>query len=193
VSELYEVKLARSILQIKKAVPTRHFPSTSRDSEFIQYADDYIEILAAVNTKALRITIYKPLTTGESNPIIMIDDEGTCYRSHGEVSSFKVYAEKLLGLPRRTFFSEWAKDQEKKILELIPEQKKLSTYAVAIYNAKTEQVKAHVVYGYTPAEAVQVSVSGNRKNLDPEATVEGCITYYWESQQLLFSEPIEIN
>lgn len=115
---VYEEELARQVLEkfSSRTVDTCFYPSTSKDQEFVKYEDDQIGIVAAKNTKAMCITIFPPLTDARSNPITFIDDEGRCYRNHGERSSFNLYVENLLGLQRKTFFNSWAKDREEKIL-----------------------------------------------------------------------------
>jgi hypothetical protein len=116
---VYEEQLARLILEKFPTEKELYYPSISKDNEFIKYEDSQISIVAAVNTKALCITIYPPLTEAQSNPITFIDDEGKCYRNHGERTSFNLYAENLLGLPRKTFFNEWSKEKEERILDTL--------------------------------------------------------------------------
>jgi len=92
----YEIQLAREILATQKVIYTSYIPIDSDDKRFVQYKDDYIKIIAGERTKALHIEIYSPLTTAGSNPIIYVDDEGHCYRNHGERGYFIMYAERLL-------------------------------------------------------------------------------------------------
>jgi len=92
----YEIDLAREIIEKKETTKTKYIDIQSQDTEFLLYKDDYIEIISAINTKSLHVRIYKPLTSGGSNPIIYVDDEGNCYRNHGERGRFIMYAERLL-------------------------------------------------------------------------------------------------
>lgn len=92
----YEIQLAREILATQKVIYTSYIPIDSDDKKFVQYKDDYIKIIAGERTEALYVTIYNPLTSADSNPIIYVDDEGDCYRNHGERGYFIMYAERLL-------------------------------------------------------------------------------------------------
>lgn len=121
----YAIELAREIINTKEVKTADYFELTSKDNNFIQYTDDYIEIKAAQNTKALHVAIFKPLTSASSNPIIYVDDEGKCFRNHGERSSFCVYAELLLRKPRTVFFCDWAKEHEQQIVNLFIDRSKI--------------------------------------------------------------------
>lgn len=92
----YEIQLAREILATKFVQYIPYIHIDSEDTRFVRYKDDYIEIIAGEHTKALHIEIYSPLTTAGSNPIIYVNDEGHCYRNHGERGYFIMYAERLL-------------------------------------------------------------------------------------------------
>lgn len=93
----YEIELAREIITQKETKTTEYIPIISGDNEFLKYKDTYIKVIAGNKTKALLVEIYHPLTTASSNPIIYVDDEGKCYRNHGERAYFIMYAERLLG------------------------------------------------------------------------------------------------
>lgn len=96
--EQQEFVLAKEIIEKLATVKTTYIPLLgSKGKEFVKYEDDYIQIIAGVDTKAMHIEIYKPLTSASSNPIIYVDDEGNSYRNHGERIYFIVYAEALLG------------------------------------------------------------------------------------------------
>lgn len=94
--ERKEFLLAKEILEKLPTEKTSYIPIRSNGKEFVEYKDDYIKVTGGVDTKALHIEIYNPLTSARSNPIIYVDDEGNCYRNHGERIYFIVYAEKLL-------------------------------------------------------------------------------------------------
>ncbi len=114
----YVIELAREIIKTKETTKSSYFELQSKDREFIQYMDKYIKIKIAKNTNALHIRIYAPLTSGESNPITYVNDDGNCYRNHGERISFILYAELLLGKERTMYFADWAKDKEQEIEKL---------------------------------------------------------------------------
>lgn len=95
--ETKEFVLAREIIDNLATERTTYIPLRSNGREFLKYEDDYIQIIAGIDTKAMHIEINNPLTGASSNPIIYVDDEGNCYRNHGERIYFIVYAEALLG------------------------------------------------------------------------------------------------
>ena len=106
----YPMELAREILEKKETKDTNYIPLETKDNELVRYKDEYIEIIAGKNTKVMHITIYQPLAPTGSNPVIYVDDEGRCFREHGETGFFILYAERLLG---KEFSIAHRKTQEK--------------------------------------------------------------------------------
>lgn len=115
----YPIELAREILEKKTVKKTNYIPIQTKDNEIIRYKDDYIEILAGKNTKVLHVTIYKPLAPTGSNPIIYVDDEGKCFRQHGETGYFVMYAERMLDRELTIGLNEHNVEKQKRIDEYL--------------------------------------------------------------------------
>lgn len=115
-----EIRFAREILENLSTKKISNIPIRSNGKEFIEYKDDYIRVVGGVDTQALHVEIYPPLTEARSNPIIYVDDEGKCYRNHGERIHFIVYAEKLLGKIEVTNLYGSGVEKAAKIRSLIP-------------------------------------------------------------------------
>jgi hypothetical protein len=113
----YVIQLAREIIESKDTVIIDYTDIQSGDKEFLHYKDNFIEIIAGKNTKSLHIEIYNPLTR-DSNPITYVDDNGKCYRNHGESIYFVLYAERLLNKEITVTLNYLDKDMEEKINSL---------------------------------------------------------------------------
>jgi hypothetical protein len=90
-----EFVLAHEIIEKLATQTTKYIPIVSKGKNFNKYEDNFIEIIAGIDTQAMHIEL-KDSLTGISNPIIYVDDQGKCYRNHGERIYFIVYAERLL-------------------------------------------------------------------------------------------------
>jgi hypothetical protein len=114
-----EIALAREILNTMPTVKANRIPIRSKSADLIEYRDDYIHVTGSKDTQVLHIEIFPPLTEARSNPIVYVDDNGRCYRNHGERIYFIVYAEKLLGKTDITRLYRYGEEKAEKIRSLI--------------------------------------------------------------------------
>jgi hypothetical protein len=119
-NERKELKLAREILATLPVKSASRIPLKSNAKNFTDYRDDYIHITGAMDSQALHVEVFPPLTEARSNPIIFVDDEGKCYRNHGERGYFILYAEKLLGKQDLTQVTGFGEERAKRVQALIP-------------------------------------------------------------------------